>query len=110
MTMNTENKLKALFGSNVKKQRVLKRWSQMILAEMIDVSANTVSEIEAGKKFVTADTLASLAAAFQIDTYELFKPKYVLPYDAVLTFSQEVKIALDDITDKYLKLRLNQLL
>jgi transcriptional regulator with XRE-family HTH domain len=107
MIMNTENKLKALFGTNGKEQRALKRWSQMTLAEMINVSTNTISEIETGKKFVTANTLASLADVFQIDTYELFKPKYILPYDAILSYSQDVKIALDAIADKYFKSKLN---
>jgi transcriptional regulator with XRE-family HTH domain len=103
--MNAENELKALFGANVKEHRILNRLSQMTLAEMINVSTNTISEIETGKKFVSANTLVSLAEVFKIDTYELFKPKSILPYEVILSFSDEVKIAMDNIADKYLKSR-----
>jgi transcriptional regulator with XRE-family HTH domain len=105
--MKTGNELKSLFGANVKEQRILNRWSQMTLAEMIDVSANTISEIETGKKFVTAGTLAFLADVFGIDAYELFKPKNIPPYDVIVSFSEDVKKAMDSITDKYLKIRRN---
>lgn len=105
--MKSGKELKALLGVNVKKYRILKRWSQMTLAEMINVSTNTVSEIETGKKFVSADTLTFLAEVFDIDAYELLKPKNILPYEAILSYSEEVKKAMDTITDKYMKTRQN---
>ena len=52
---------------------------------MVDISAkgnhqtlNTISDIETGRKFVTAATLEHLAKAFDIPEYELLKPETVL--------------------------------
>ena len=77
----TGQELKAVFGRNVKERRKMKKYSQEDLAEAIDVSANTISGIEAGKKFVAADTLAALSEVFGTAAYELFKPKHFLPDD-----------------------------
>ena len=64
-----------IFGQNVKKFRSKQKGlSQEKLAERVGVSKNTISDIENGKKFVSARTLSGLARELEIEEYELFKP------------------------------------
>lgn len=97
----TEKELTSLFGSNIRKRRKRNKWSQEKLAEKMNVSPNTISEIETGKKFVHADTLIRFANAFGIDVYKLFKPENSPPDDKeeiIVQFSEEVKEAVDTIS------------
>lgn len=64
--------LEKSFGENIKKFRTAKKLSQEKLAEMLEISTNTVSKVETGKRFVTAETLAHLIKALDIMPYELF--------------------------------------
>jgi len=77
----TNREIKAVFGANVKERRRFSNLSQAELAKKVGVSANAVSDIETGKKFIGGDTLGALAEALGIEAYELFKPKTVLPDD-----------------------------
>ena len=77
----TSQELKAVFGANVKERRKLSNLSQAELAKKTGVTANAVSGIENGKKFIGGDTLGALAEALGIEAYELFKPKAILPDD-----------------------------
>lgn len=60
------------FGENIKKFRTAKKLSQEKLAEMLEISTNTVSKIERGKRFVTAETLIHIIKALDIMPHELF--------------------------------------
>ena len=93
------------FGKNVKYLRENIKISQEKLAEKIDVSKNTISNIENGKRFVSAETLAKLANALNTDVYELFKPEDTIPDNSegvIYKYEEEVKQAMDKITGKYI--------
>ena len=75
----TGQELRELFGKNVKKNRKRIGLSLEKLAENLSVSRNSISNIERGTRFAKAETIAKLAAVFQIDVYELFKTEAVLP-------------------------------
>ena len=99
----TGQELKTMFGNNVKMRRQLKLLSQMKLAEAMDVSPNALSDIETGKKFVKADTLAALADGLGIGAYELFKPKHILPDDReglVERISEAIRTTLAKFIDR----------
>lgn len=64
--------LKNLFGQNVQKYRKLKKLTQENLAELIGVDATSISAIETGKYFVSAENLSKLANALDIEVSELF--------------------------------------
>jgi transcriptional regulator with XRE-family HTH domain len=101
----TVQELNSIFGKNIKKYRVLKGWSQECLAEKMEVSINTICEIETGKKFVRAETLISFAAIFHTEVYELFKPENILPDDAtgiLVKYSEDVIKAAEKIRNTYL--------
>jgi len=69
-----EQDLKALFAGNIKKYRSRRGWSQLKLSENLDISTNFLSEIETGKGWVSPLTLVKLAAALEVEVFELFKP------------------------------------
>ena len=97
--------LNSIFGKNIRKYRIFLGWSQEVLAEKMDVSINTICEIETGKKFVRAETLINFASILKTEVYELFKPENILPDDAagiLLKYSEDVKKAVDSIRNTYL--------
>ncbi|MCL2804381.1 MAG: helix-turn-helix domain-containing protein [Treponema sp.] len=55
----------------------------MALAEKLEISTNFLSDIERCKAWVSPDTLVKLAAALNIEPYELLKP------DALLTIKEK---------------------
>lgn len=65
--------VKKIFGSNVKLFRSNLGIKQSELSKRIDVSTETVSQIERGLKFVTADTLERLCKEFRCNPEDLFK-------------------------------------
>ena len=96
----TGQELKAVFGANVKERRQLRRLSQMKLAEMLNLSANMISDIETGKKFVGPDTLAALSEVLGTD---LFKVKAVPPNgkeDMLERLSEEIINTLSKFIDR----------
>jgi transcriptional regulator with XRE-family HTH domain len=83
----------------------LKGWSQEKKKKKMDVSINTICEIETGKKFVRAETLITFAAVFHTEVYELFKPENVLPDDTtgiLVRYSEDVIKAAEKIRNTYL--------
>jgi len=70
-----EQALKDTLRSNIKKYRHRRKWSQFTLAEKMSISTNFLADIEAGNTWVSAQTLAKLAKAFEIEAFELLKPE-----------------------------------
>ena len=104
-----EVELRRVLSSRIKYYRSLKGWSQVKLAENIDISTNFLADIETGKSWVSPLTLVKLANSFGIDVYELFKPENT-PTDEtkeavkslVNDFSLTIENSLEKITKKYL--------
>jgi transcriptional regulator with XRE-family HTH domain len=69
-----EQELRAVLAENIKKYRTKRGWSLLVLSEKLDISANFLSEIETGKGWVSPLTLVKLAAALEVEVFELFKP------------------------------------
>jgi transcriptional regulator with XRE-family HTH domain len=101
----TVQDLNTIFGRNIRNQRNLCGFSQEQLAEKMDLSINTICEIENGKKFVRAETLVGFAALFNTEVYELFKPETIFPDNAtgiLVKYSEDVKDAVEKIRSVYL--------
>ncbi|MBQ8459066.1 helix-turn-helix transcriptional regulator [bacterium] len=64
--------LKKLFGQNVQKYRKLRKLTQEKLAEIVGIDATSISSIETGKFFPTADNLQKIALALDIRPETLF--------------------------------------
>ena len=104
--MKTEQELKDIFGKNVKTRRESRKWSQEFLSEKVNVSKNTISDIESDHKFVHAKTLINFAIAFETEVYELFKPPDVLPdksIDIFAKFNEEIRKTVEKIGNSYIE-------
>jgi transcriptional regulator with XRE-family HTH domain len=104
-----EAELRRILSTNIKYYRGLRGWSQVVLAEKIDISTNFLADIETGKSWVSPLTLSKLATIFKIEVYELFKPQNT-PTDktkeALKTILNEISVtfehSLSQISEKYL--------
>jgi len=66
--------LRWILAANLKRHRKTLRLSQEKLAEMADLSWQTVNSIECNRTWVSDKTLESLANALKIDTFQLLLP------------------------------------
>ena len=57
---------KKILGENIKKYRKARGLTQEQLAEKLDISANHLSKIEIGKRFVTAELMDRLAKELNV--------------------------------------------
>jgi transcriptional regulator with XRE-family HTH domain len=69
--------LKQIFGLNVQKYRKLRKITQEKLAEIVGVDSTSISSIETGKYFVSADNLLKIANALNVEVSELFEMENV---------------------------------
>lgn len=65
--------LKKLFGQNVQKYRKYRNLTQEKLAELIGVDVTSISSIETGKYFPSADNLTKIVDALKIQIADLFE-------------------------------------
>jgi len=56
-----KKQVRTILGSNLRKFRGRREWSQMELAEKAEISMNFLSEIERGNKWPSSETLQNLA-------------------------------------------------
>jgi transcriptional regulator with XRE-family HTH domain len=71
----TEAEIRNIFGSNLKRYRNYRKFSQAELAEKLDISIPFLSDVENGRKWISPITLVKFASALNIEPYELFKPE-----------------------------------
>jgi transcriptional regulator with XRE-family HTH domain len=69
-----DHELRRILSANIKLYRNRREWSQVKLAEKLDISPNFLADIETGKSWVSSVTLVKLANVLNIEVYELFKP------------------------------------
>ncbi|MDR1420888.1 MAG: helix-turn-helix domain-containing protein [Treponema sp.] len=107
--MIQETELRGILSANIKYYRSLRNWSQVKLAEKIDISTNFLADIETGKSWVSSLTLVKLANVFEINVYELFVPEKEPGNDvkeAIKGFIKDVSVTIDcsleKISRKYL--------
>ena len=98
--MNEDEKdCRALLSWNIKKFRNRLGLSQLHLALELGISTTFLSDIENGKKWVSAQTLSQLANALKIEVYELLKPEKTIRDDVSVAIAQY----LDDVDDTFIK-------
>jgi len=66
--------VKELLAFNIKMLRKKKGFSQEKLAEAVNLSAQSISDIEGCRTWVSDKTLEKLAQALNVDIFELFMP------------------------------------
>jgi len=97
-----ERELRSVLAENIRKYRNRRGWSQLLLSEKIDISANYLSSVETGKGWVSPLTLVKLAKTLEIEVFELFKPPVTtstaqteLEDEKIKRFAKDLTIALD---------------
>jgi transcriptional regulator with XRE-family HTH domain len=107
-----KEQVRTIFGSNLRKFRGSREWSQMELAEKADISMNFLSEIERGNKWPSPENLQNLADALGVEVYELFRPesendpgmgKYMERFsrDVMIAVEESVKKSLLNVKKRY---------
>ncbi|GMO54364.1 MAG: hypothetical protein Ta2G_13320 [Termitinemataceae bacterium] len=69
-----ECELRKTLSANIKLYRSRKEWSQVKLADKLDISTNFLADIETSKSWVSPATLVKLSKALNVEVFELFKP------------------------------------
>ena len=69
--------IKSLFGKKIKQYRILRGYTQEQLAEMLNISQRTLSGIECGNNFLTAQTMEKILEVLEISPDELFYMEYL---------------------------------
>jgi transcriptional regulator with XRE-family HTH domain len=93
-----EKKCRELLSKNIKRFRGRLGLSQLELASELDISTTFLSDIETGKKWVSAKTLAQIAKILKIEVYELFRDT-----NAENNIASVVTKYLDDVDDTVIK-------
>jgi len=97
--MNKDEKdCRSILSRNIKRFRNRIGLSQLHLALELGISVTFLSDIETGKKWVSAQTLSRLAKALKIEIYELFKPEHNMRDNV----SAAVAKYLDDVDDTFI--------
>ncbi len=89
--------LKKQLGSKIKRMRQQQGFTQEELAEKICIAPRTLSGIESGKNFVTAETLEKVLDVLDISSSELFAFDHIKPQDEL---KEEIISDIQKLTDR----------
>ena len=76
--------LKKKLGTRIQEIRKSKGLTQEVLAEKIGMDKPNLSNIECGKRFMTAETLEKLAQALEVEEKEFFNFRHIKSRDELL--------------------------
>jgi len=99
---NDEKECRELLSKNIKYYRSRLGFSQLDLALELGISTTFLSDIEMGRKWVSAKTLSQIAKALKIKVHELFKPETADEFEIASRQNDVVKY-LDSIDDSLAK-------
>lgn len=71
--MSSGEKIRKIFGANIKKYREQKGWNRAELAQKVDVSAAFMTHIERGTRGVSMETIETFAEIFGVPYTALFE-------------------------------------
>lgn len=80
--------IKKRLGENIKILRKSKKLTQAQLAEIADVSDDTIKSLEQGRTWLSDKTLSQITEALNIDVVQLFMPTTTSLKNNEETFSQ----------------------
>lgn len=76
--------IKKQLGSKIKRLRQKRGYTQEQLAEQIGIATRTLSGIEIGENFVTADTLEKVFDVLNVTSTELFAFDHLRPNEELI--------------------------
>jgi transcriptional regulator with XRE-family HTH domain len=105
-----ERYVRLLLSENLRRLRSIQKISQLSLAELSGLTHNFINDIENGKKWVSAETIAKLAVGLNVEPYQLFLPESRAnePVDAFFTvyldeFSDSLQKMVGELRQRYLQ-------
>jgi transcriptional regulator with XRE-family HTH domain len=90
--------LQDILSRNIRLYRRIRDISQLDLAEKADVSVNFICNVENGERWMSAPTLARLAAALGVEPFELLKPPEPLPPETSRLLNRSFDEAVTEVT------------
>ena len=95
--------IKQEFGRKIKRMRINRGLTQEELAEAIEMSQRTLSGIETGENFVSAETIDKLLSALNTTSEELFATNHLRSEKELMN---EINIKLKNISKDIYKLEI----
>ena len=93
--------IKEELGKKIKRMRINRGLTQEQLAEIVDVSQRTLSGIEIGENFVTAETLDKIITALNTTPEELFATNHLKEKNILI---EEIENSIQIIAKNSIKL------
>ncbi len=93
--MFDNEEIKILLGKRIKELRKQKSLSQEQLAEKLEIGQRSLSKIECGNTFISAETMSKLLTALNIKPAELFNFEHNNEKEVL---KEELKSAIDNET------------
>ena len=77
--------IKKQLGAKIKRLRQKRGYTQEQFAEKIDIATRTLSGIETGENFLTADTLEKILDVLNVSSSELFALYHIKPEEDLIS-------------------------
>ena len=107
-------KIKTILGDNIRTLRIEKGWTQVYLADRLQITAPFLAQIESGKRGTSLELVESVAELFEIPIASLFleqitnyaeSKSYVRDVERKIAEKQLQEIISENITKTFERLR-----
>lgn len=107
-------KIKTILGDNIRTLRIEKGWTQVYLADRLQITAPFLAQIESGKRGTSLELVESVAELFGIPIASLFleqitnyaeSKSYVRDFELKIAEKQLQEIISENITKTFERLR-----
>ena len=107
-------KIKTILGDNIRTLRIEKGWTQVYLADRLQITAPFLAQIESGKRGTSLELVESVAELFEIPIASLFleqitnyaeSESYVRDVELKIAEKQLQEIISENITKTFERLR-----
>ena len=102
-----QEEIRVIFAQNIKKRRENLGLTQENLAEMADLSVQTINTIESCRMWISDKSITRLAKALNVEIFQLFMPNQINlkemepeQISVLLTFWQKTKLVLEKMNSQ----------
>ena len=101
--MINSKEIKQTFGATVKELRTHKGITQDKLSEHLDMQAQSITTIETGRAFISAEVLAKLCNFFEVEPTIFFRKKVRILSEEDLDYIDKIKCLLPSFSSEKLR-------
>ena len=102
-----QEEIRVIFAQNIKKRRENLGLTQENLAELADLSVQTINTIESCRMWISDKSITRLAKALNVEIFQLFMPNQINlkemepeQISVLLTFWQKTKLVLEKMNSQ----------